>query len=416
MKRWLSVLLVAFLVSVGTAQAQEEVELEMWTLALSPTFDDYINGVISEFEEEVSNEERTVTVNWVDLPDGGFPDKFFASIAAGEAPDVVNLNTARMRTAVREDALVNLSEAATEEQLSIYFPSLLESSSVEGNVYAFPWYQAPTILMYNKSLFEEAGLDPEAAPGSYEEVFGAALSIREGLLLDGINLLPFPEDWLVQNDVPILNEDDTAAAFNTPEGVAALQTYMDAVENRAISRETISNTTDEAGYQNAIGDFAGGQVAMLVSGPQFLRTVESDGPDVYENLGLAPYPQTETGIIPNAIQNMVVPAASDNVELAVELANWMTNDENQLAFAKLVSIFPSTIEAAQDPFFCSDQESLEGRARCIQAESVERSFDNQVRTDIRDAIRRQFAEAMLGQKDAETALSEAESAVNNILQ
>ena len=416
MKRWLSVLLVAFLVSVGTAQGQEEIELEMWTLALSPTFDDYINGVISEFEEEVSNDERTVTVNWVDLPDGGFPDKFFASIAAGEAPDVVNLNTARMRTAVREDALVNLSEAATEEQLSIYFPSLLESSSVEGDVYAFPWYQAPTVLMYNKSLFEEAGLDPEAAPGSYAEVFDAALAVREGLLLDGINLLPFPEDWLVQNGVFILSEDDTAAAFNTPEGVAALQTYVDAVESRAISRETISNTTDEAGYQKAIGDFAGGQVAMLVSGPQFLRTVESDGPDVYENLGLAPYPQTETGIIPNAIQNMVVPAASDNVELAVELANWMTNDENQLEFAKLVSIFPSTIEAAQDPFFCSDQESLEGRARCIQANSVERSFDNQVRTDIRDAIRRSFAEAMLGQKDAETALSEAETAVNTILE
>ena len=113
---------------------------------------------------------------------------------------------------------------------------------------------------------------------------------------------------------------------------------------------------------------------------------------------------------------MVVPAASDNVELAVELANWMTNDENQLEFAKLVSIFPSTEEAAQDPFFCSDQESLEGRARCIQAESVERSFDNQVRTDIRDAIRRSFAEAMLGQKDAETALSEAEAAVNSILE
>ena len=236
MKRWLSVLLVAFLVSVGTAQAQEEVELEMWTLALSPTFDDYINGVIAAFEEEVSDAERTVTVNWVDLPDGGFPDKFFASIAAGEAPDVVNLNTARMRTAVREDALLNLSEAASEEQRGIYFPNLLESSSVDGNVYAFPWYQAPTILLYNKALFEEAGLDPEAAPANYQEVFERALAVREALFLDGINLLPFPEDWFVQNGVPILSEDGSAAAFNTPEGVAALQTYIDAVEERAVSQ------------------------------------------------------------------------------------------------------------------------------------------------------------------------------------
>ena len=401
---------------VGVAQAQEEVELEMWTLALSPTFDDYINSVIAGFEEEYSDSERTVTVNWVDLPDGGFPDKFFASIAAGEAPDVVNLNTARMRTAVREEALLNLSEAATEEQLGIYFPSLLESSSVEGNVYAFPWYQAPTLLLYNKALFEEAGLDPETPPANYEEVLSMSLAIREALFLDGINLLPFPEDFLVQNGVSILNEDGSAAAFNTPEGVAALQIYVDAVENRAVSRETISNSTDETGYEKSISDFAGGQSAMLVSGPQFLRTVETDGPDVYANLGIAPYPQTPTGIIPNAVQNMVVPAASDNPELAVALANWVTNDANQLEFAKLVSIFPSTTEAAQDPFFCSDEESLEGRARCIQANSVERSFDNQVRTDIRDIIRRQFAEAMLGQKSAEEALSEAEAAVNDLLE
>ncbi len=71
---------------------------------------------------------------------------------------------------------------------------------------------------------------------------------------------------------------------------------------------------------------------MLVTGPQFIRTVESDGPDVYANLGIAPYPETETGVIPNAIQNMVVPSASDNIEEAILLANWMTNDAQPAGF------------------------------------------------------------------------------------
>ncbi len=400
-KRFLTLLLpLLALFALSSAVAQE---LEMWTLALSPTFDDYINGVVAEFEAD----HPGVTVNWVDLPDGGFPDKFFASIAAGQAPDVVNLNTSRMRLAVKEDALVNLSENATPEQLSIYFPSLLDSSSVGGSVYAFPWYQAPTILMYNKGIFEQAGLDSESAPTTYEEAIQLAQTIREATFLEGIAPLPFPEDWLVQNGVDILSEDGTEPAFNTPEGVAALQTYVDAVENRAVSQDAINFD-----YQKAIGDFAGGQAAMLVTGPQFLRTVESDGPDVYANLGLAPYPQTATGIIPNAIQNMVVPAASDNVDLAIELANFVTNDANQLAFAKLVSIFPSTVEAAGDEFFCSDQESLEGRARCIQAQSIDRSFDNQVRQDIKDEIRKAFGEAMIGQKTAEQALEDAATAVS----
>jgi putative chitobiose transport system substrate-binding protein len=396
-------LLALAALSAPLALAQE---LEMWTLALSPTFDDYINGLVAEFEET----HPGVTVNWVDLPDGGFPDRFFASIAAGQAPDVVNLNTPRMLQAQAEGALVNLSEEATPEQLSIYFENLLESSSVGGDVYAFPWYQAPTVLMYNKALFEQAGLDPEAPPETYTEALEIAGTIREATLLEGIAPLPYPEDWLVQNGVEILNEEGTQVVFNTPEAVAALQTYVDAVESRAVSREAA--TFD---YEKAIRDFAGGQSAMLVTGPQFIRTVESDGPEVYANLGLAPYPQTETGIIPNAIQNMVVPAASDNIDLAIELANFMTNDANQLAFAKLVPIFPSTKEAAQDPYFCSDQESLEGQARCIQSQSVGRGFDNQVRQDVKDEIRKAFAEAMLGQKSAEQAVADATETVNQIL-
>ena len=397
------VLLVLALLSVSVASAQT---LEMWTLALSPTFDDYVNGVIADFEAE----HEGVTVNWIDLPDGGFPDRFFASVAAGNAPDVVNLNTARMLQAQAQGALVNLSEQASPEQLSIYFDNLLDSSSVGGSVYAFPWYQAPTLLMYNKALFEQADLDPNAPPATYAEAIDEARTIREATLLEGIAPLPFPEDWLVQNGVSILNEDGTAPAFNTPEGVAALQVYVDAVESRAVSREAASFD-----YEAAIRNFAGGQSAMLVTGPQFIRTVESDGPDVYANLGIAPYPQTATGIIPNAIQNMVVPAASDNIELAIELANFMTNDANQLEFAKLVSIFPSTKEAAADPFFCSDQESLEGQARCIQSKSIDRGFDNQVREDLRDLIREQFAAAMLGQKDATQAMADAEQAVTQLL-
>ena len=397
------VLLVLALLSVSVASAQT---LEMWTLALSPTFDDYVNGVIADFEAEHDG----VTVNWIDLPDGGFPDRFFASVAAGNAPDVVNLNTARMLQAQAQGALVNLSEQASSEQLSIYFDNLLDSSSVGGSVYAFPWYQAPTLLMYNKALFEQAELDPSAPPATYTDAIDDARTIREATLLEGIAPLPFPEDWLVQNGVSILNEDGTAPAFNTPEGVAALQVYVDAVESRAVSREAASFD-----YEAAIRNFAGGQSAMLVTGPQFIRTVESDGPDVYANLGIAPYPQTATGIIPNAIQNMVVPAASDNIELAIELANFMTNDANQLAFAKLVSIFPSTKEAAADPFFCGDEESLEGQARCIQSKSIDRGFDNQVREDLRDLIREQFAAAMLGQKDATQAMADAEQAVTQLL-
>src|SRR5699024_12652558 len=42
----------------------EEVTIEFMTISLSPTFDDYINGVIDKFEEE----NPGVTVKWIDEP------------------------------------------------------------------------------------------------------------------------------------------------------------------------------------------------------------------------------------------------------------------------------------------------------------------------------------------------------------
>ncbi len=65
----------------------EKESIEFWTISLQPTFNDYFEKLIADFEGANPN----VTINWKDYPKDTIQDKLLTSIASDNAPDVVNL-------------------------------------------------------------------------------------------------------------------------------------------------------------------------------------------------------------------------------------------------------------------------------------------------------------------------------------
>ena len=125
--------------STASGETAEPVTLEFWTIALQPTFTDFLNGLIDKYEAE----NPGVTINWVDLPYDSIQQKLVTATAGGTSPDVVNLNTQMTLTLAGKGALVDLEKEATEEQKSVYVPSLYDSARIGDSVYAFPWYASP---------------------------------------------------------------------------------------------------------------------------------------------------------------------------------------------------------------------------------------------------------------------------------
>jgi putative chitobiose transport system substrate-binding protein len=336
-------------------------------MQLRPAFTDYMNELIAKFESE----HPGIKVNWVDAPAQEYETKLLSLIIGRRAPDVININNEMMVRLNDRNLLLSLEDLVTSEVRSRYIPTILESGcSIDGKLYALPWYQATKVLMYNRDLMTRAGLDPDQPPKTRSEIFAASRTIHEKTRAFGFlpNLTEDGElkNILAREGIPLVNETRSQATFNIPEAVNIVAELKDLYDKGVIPRESI-----RAEHRRSLESFKSGRSAFLVSGPQFLRLIRNEAPDLYKNVGVSTVPPIgNTGLFEVDTQNLVLFKNTPHPEAALALAKFVTNAENQLEFTRTVTIFPSVLEALDDPHFSAGGDSPEDQARLIGARQM----------------------------------------------
>jgi multiple sugar transport system substrate-binding protein len=106
---------------------------------------------------------------------------FAAQLAGGTLPDVYRIPLTDAQTLIAQGQLANITKQVKE--LSYYDkfnPSVFASvQDPDGEIYGIPREAYGMGLQYNRSLFEEAGLDPDNPPATWDEVRAAAKTIAE---------------------------------------------------------------------------------------------------------------------------------------------------------------------------------------------------------------------------------------------
>ncbi|KWX75244.1 sugar ABC transporter substrate-binding protein [Paenibacillus riograndensis] len=385
----------------------EPVTLEFWTIALQPTFNDYFNDLIAKYEES----HPGVTVEWKDYPYDAISQRLLTSTASGKSPDVVNLNTEFASQLGSKGALLNLTEYLTDEERNSYFEGIYNSTVINGKAYSLPWYTGTEVLFMNKKLVEKAGLDPANPPKTREELIEWARQIHKqtgaaGYAQQLVSKL-FPIDG-----ISILNEDKTAAAFNTPEAEAMISQMRDLMKEGVVLKE-------DADFKKQIQYFSGQQVAFQLSGPTFINFIKTSAPDVYANTIAVQLPTGKANLRLSNSMDLVVPQKSKNPEQAVEFAAFVTNADNQTAFSKVANTLPSSKASIQDPFFTESDGTLEAEAKVVSSQSLDKATDYMVgvpnASDINSAIARGFQEILLNGADIKQTLDAVEKEVNRII-
>ncbi|MBW4473588.1 MAG: sugar ABC transporter substrate-binding protein [Stenomitos rutilans HA7619-LM2] len=388
-----------------TASSKQEVEF--WTMQLQPDFTDYFNKLIAQFEQE----NPTVKIRWVDVPWADMQRKILTAVSAKTAPDVVNLNPDFASQLAQRNAWMLLDGTVSHEAQQQYLPNIWKASTLDEKSFGIPWYLTTRVAIYNTAILKLAGVSKP--PATYAELAAIAKQIKDKTGKYAFFVTVVPEDSgevlesFVQMGVDLVDAQGKAA-FNSPKGKAAFQYWVDLYKNGLMPKEALTE-----GHRHAIDLYQQGQTAILASGAEFLNTIAKNAPTIAKASASAPQLTGETGKKNVAVMNVVIPKDTDVPEAALKFALFVTNDANQLSFAKAANVLPSTVKALQDSYFQTapaDATPVD-KARIISAQQLK---DAEVLIpamkdvkQLQKVIYDNLQAAMLGQKTVDQAIAEA---------
>ncbi|MGL4344652.1 MAG: ABC transporter substrate-binding protein [Cellulosilyticaceae bacterium] len=383
------------------------VTIDFWTISLRPTFDDYFLGMFKEYESMNPN----VKINWVDLPGDAIQNKLLASISSGNAPDVVNINSIMASTMSSKGALVNMDDYLTQEQKDVYFDGMYRVTQTPKGTWALPWYTNAPVLFMNKSIVEQAGLDPTTYPKTEAELFEWSKQISEKTGKTG-TFYTLGIRTLSERNITILNEDNTAAAFNNQATRDLINEIKELMANGYIPKQK----TD---FEILSQLYASNNLAMITEGTSFITKFKDAAPDVYANTLVYPAPTSPNNSVFTFTQTLAVPASSDTIEQSVDFAAFITNATNQLEFCKNAAILPSSKASVEDEFFKQNDGTIESAAKMASVGTLAYATDFTLPVDnfgpISELIDKGFESIMYTDADVDATLKQMEDEVNALL-
>ena len=400
-------MLLAF--SVTAAAADTVVEFWPWWLG---SFEGYLNDMIDDFEAK--NPGIKIKMNNVD---GNMAQALLTAINAGEAPDVVNLNNPTAYTFYNQGALEPVDLYLEADARDEYIDALWEKTMFDGTFnYTFPWYASPQIMIYNKEVFKEAGLDPNDPPKTWEDVLEYSRKIKEKTGIYGFAIDIKPWELVQRVGEDLFNDDLTKVTFNTQKVANRVAFYRTAFEEGLMPNNFPT-------YQDARAMFESGKLAMYPVGVSMVKHIENNSPELAEKLGFGPYPTSVHGAnkIHTSMMNLVVLNSSENKEAAVKWANYLTSHGPQIEFSKLATIVPSTkIGLESDPYF-SEADSMALKAQTLASESMRKAANLDVTAapegwdEMTKIMTDEFRAAIRGDKSIRDTLDYLEDRLNEII-
>lgn len=276
--------------------------------------------------------------------------KTIAGFTAGNFPDVAYEYGSSAAQLARQPKLVDLTDKVKDPAVdwNDFFPAAREAATVNGQVVGIPALIDNLSLVYNKKLFAQAGIAPPNDSWTWQDFRAAAKKLTDAsthnygwaYVNDG------SEDtvWrflamLWQAGGSLLNKDNTAPAFDSPAGLAALQQ----LHNMAVVDKSVYLDTGNGNYLNL---FNSGKVAMLWTGPWDLSSINSD---IDYGVTYLPGYNGNHESISGPDLYMLFDHSSDRTSTAWKFVTWLTSAKVHLQFAIATGDLPLRVSETKLP-------------------------------------------------------------------
>jgi sn-glycerol 3-phosphate transport system substrate-binding protein len=224
-----------------------------------------IDDMVSRFEKD--NPDIKVTAVYA----GNYTDtmtKAMTAMKGGQPPQLSVLLSTDVFTLMDENAIVPFDDLVGDKAwFKEFYPAFMANGQIDGKTWSVPFQRSTIVLYWNKDAFKEAGLDPEKAPASWDEMVEMSKKLVKK---DGGNTtrwgIEIPSTgyayWMLQalaieNGQKMMNEPGNEVYLTAPKTVAALEYWVDLSRKHNVAP---AGSIDWATLRN---DFLEGKTAMM---------------------------------------------------------------------------------------------------------------------------------------------------------
>jgi multiple sugar transport system substrate-binding protein len=344
--------------------------------------------------------------------------KLTVALQGGEPPDITYQYGSSLPQLAAAPGLVDLTTWTQESGVDWedFVQGARDAATYEGRVLGVPALIDNLAVVYNKDLFDAAGIEYPTDQWTWDDfrAAAAALTVPSERQFGFSYPMDASEDsvWhydplLWQNGGSILSEDGTQAAFDSPEGVEALEVLV----GMAVEDESVFLDLQNSPYT---GLFNSGKIGMLVTGPWDL----SSFPDVNYGVEILPGFDGDHQTIAGPDMWCVFDNGGGRAQAALRFIEFLTAPEQMKADALATGHLPFRLSVIEDAAFIEEFGAAfpgvdvfaENLANVEQARPVLAAYPQ-----VSEAMGLAIVAAMLGEKEAQTALSDAAAQANDAL-
>ncbi|WP_292897334.1 MULTISPECIES: ABC transporter substrate-binding protein [unclassified Nitratireductor] len=378
-----------------------------------------------------------IELEWVTLEENVLRQRVTTDIATkGGQYDIMTIGTYEVPIWAAQNWLVPL-DFGPEYDVDDLLPAIRAGLSMDGTLYAAPFYGESSFVMYRKDLFEEAGLEmPEAPSWDFigeaarkitdkdSEIYGICLRGKAGwgenmafltAMANSFGARWFDMEWNPQ--------------FDQPEWKEALQFYIDLM-NDAGPPGASSN-----GFNENLALFQTGKCGMWIDATVAASFVSNpDESQVADKVGFALAPDKGLGKRGNWLWawSLAVPAGSQKTDAAKTFIAWATSKEYSALVAEeegWANVPPGTRTSLyENPAYQEAAPFADLTIKSIQAADPTSPTVEDVPyvgvqfvaipefQGIGTAVGQQFSAALAGQSSVDQALSNAQALTQREMQ
>ncbi|MEI4473067.1 ABC transporter substrate-binding protein [Frigidibacter sp. MR17.24] len=387
-----------------------------------------MQGLMGEFNKA----HPDIDVEWVTLEENVLRQRVTTDIATGGGQyDVLTIGNYEVPIWAKQDWLVPLEGMPEGYDADDILPALQKALSLDGKLYAAPFYAESAMIMYRTDLMEKAGLTmPEAPTWAFikeaaekmtdkaGEVYGICLRGKAGwgenmafitAMANSNGARWFDTDWKPQ--------------FDSPEWKTTLDTYLELMTNYGPPGAS-SN-----GFNENLALFQTGKCGMWMDATVAASFVTNPkDSQVADKVGFAKFPVREGGENHGNwlwSWNLAIPSGSKKQDAAKTFVAWATSKEYTALVAKeegIANVPPGTRTSLyENQDYLSAAPFAQMTIDSIEAVNTDKPSDQEIPytgaqfvsipefQSIGTAVGQQFSAALAGTVSGDQALQSAQA-------